>query len=608
MEVSIVLCTYNYPEIVKMCLDHIRKYADVSYELIVVDNGSDKELIEYLESQEDIKLIANSEDVGIPRSYNQGAEAASSDYILFMSCYSLLTEKALSSMLQCIKKENCAMVGPVSNNVSGHQNMQIPHQDINKLKDFITQNLEYNSGATKQVFRLLSHCMLIRKDIFEKVGGFDERFGLGTYEDDDLCLRLINQSYSIFMALDAFVYYINPLSLPNADLDGFNKRLRENRQIAKDKWGFDIANYLLNLRAPITISVCMIVKNEEEVLARCLDCVKEFADEIIIVDTGSTDRTKEIAQKYTDHVYDFTWIDDFAAARNFSFSHATKDYILWLDADDVISEDNIKKILQLKQNLDWSVDAVAMDYHLSFDANGNVTNSLRRNRLVKRSKQFKWHGAVHEYLAVHGRIIDSDIAIMHKSEWHDSDRNLRIYEKRLASGEVFSPRDQYYYANELLDHKMYEKAIEWYQIFLENEQGWVEDKIQACKKIVNCYHHLNDLEGAEKYIFRSFLYDTPRAEACCLLGYHFQLKQQYRLAVFWYKLAIQLEKPTHKWFMDHAAWTWVPHIQLCVCYDRLGEYELAYHHNEMAAKYIPDSPSVLHNREYLQKRLGINEK
>ncbi len=77
----------------------------------------------------------------------------------------------------------------------------------------------------------------------------------------------------------------------------------------------------------ITISLCMIVKNEEDVLARCLDCVQNLVDEIIIVDTGSTDRTKEIARRYTTRIIDFPWNDDFSAARNLSFSHATMDYI-----------------------------------------------------------------------------------------------------------------------------------------------------------------------------------------------------------------------------------------------------------------------------------------
>ena len=86
----------------------------------------------------------------------------------------------------------------------------------------------------------------------------------------------------------------------------------------------------------ITVSLCMIVKNEEDILARCLDSLKGLMDEIIIVDTGSTDRTKEIAANYTDKIYDFSWCDDFAAARNFSFYKATKEYIYAPDADEVL--------------------------------------------------------------------------------------------------------------------------------------------------------------------------------------------------------------------------------------------------------------------------------
>lgn len=89
-----------------------------------------------------------------------------------------------------------------------------------------------------------------------------------------------------------------------------------------------------------TISLCMIVKNEERVLARCLDSLADLVDEIIIVDTGSTDATKEIAARYTEQTYDFVWQDDFAAARNFSFSKASMDYIYVPDADEVLDEDN----------------------------------------------------------------------------------------------------------------------------------------------------------------------------------------------------------------------------------------------------------------------------
>ena len=80
----------------------------------------------------------------------------------------------------------------------------------------------------------------------------------------------------------------------------------------------------------ISVSLCMIVKNEEDVLERCLKSVAGLVDEIIIVDTGSTDRTREIATHFTNQIFDFPWQDDFSAARNEAFSHASMDYCMWL--------------------------------------------------------------------------------------------------------------------------------------------------------------------------------------------------------------------------------------------------------------------------------------
>ena len=106
----------------------------------------------------------------------------------------------------------------------------------------------------------------------------------------------------------------------------------------------------------------MIVKNEEKVLKRCLECLKDIVDEMIIVDTGSTDATKEIAGKYTDKIYAFPWIDDFAAARNFSFSKATMDYIYVADADEIIDEENKNRFKLLKQALLPEIEIVQMKY------------------------------------------------------------------------------------------------------------------------------------------------------------------------------------------------------------------------------------------------------
>jgi len=353
------------------------------------------------------------------------------------------------------------------------------------------------------------------------------------------------------------------------------------------------------------ISLCMIVKNEEDTLARCLASAKDIADEIIIVDTGSTDRTKEVARAFTDHIFDFVWIDDFSAARNYSFSLATQEYILWLDADDVIEEKDRKLFLELKQTLDPSVNSVRMNYNLVVDDHGNVVWSLARDRLVRRACHFQWIGAVHEYLAVSGNVKVSEIAITHKRSKPHTDRNLQIYRRRHEAGEPFTPRDLYYFANELRDHAFYQEAVDFYEQFLRTKLGWVEDNIAACIKIADCFAHLGNRDKQYQALLQTLVYDKPRAEFCCQLGELFMEEQQWEKAIFWYALAASLGAPPDSGMLvNHAAWTWLPHLQLCVCYDRLGDYDKARYHNDLALSHNPTHPSMLYNKEYFDKKFS----
>ena len=165
----------------------------------------------------------------------------------------------------------------------------------------------------------------------------------------------------------------------------------------------------------ITISLCMIVKNEEMVLSRSLESIKDIVDEIIIIDTGSTDKTKEIARQYTDKVYDFKWTQDFSQARNYSFSKATKDYQMWLDADDIITEENKEKILKLKESLNPNIDIVTFKYNTHFDKDNNPILTSTRGRLFKREKNYLWNDPIHEYIELRGNIYyANDIFVSHK--------------------------------------------------------------------------------------------------------------------------------------------------------------------------------------------------
>lgn len=159
-----------------------------------------------------------------------------------------------------------------------------------------------------------------------------------------------------------------------------------------------------------TISLCMITKNEEKYLEKCLNSVKDIVDEIIIVDTGSIDRTKEIANKFNAKIYDFKWIDDFSAARNESLKHAAKDWILVMDADETLDKEGISAIKDLVNGKDndsflflqknYTNDSKIAGFVNEEHSYGNKKYSGWYGsfiaRLFRNKKGFEFEGAVHE--------------------------------------------------------------------------------------------------------------------------------------------------------------------------------------------------------------------
>lgn len=350
----------------------------------------------------------------------------------------------------------------------------------------------------------------------------------------------------------------------------------------------------------MTVSLCMIVKNEEAVLGRCLDSVRGLMDEIIIVDTGSTDRTKEIAKQYTDDVYDFAWCDDFAAARNESFRYATMQYCMWMDADDVMLEADRKSFALLKQTLQPDVDVVMMPYHTGVDERGKPQLVYERERLLRRETGFVWQGAVHEVVVPAGKIVHSQVAITHKKEGPgDPGRNLRIYENLLSQGHVLDPREQFYYARELLAHARWQEAEEQLRTFLHREDGWVENQIEACRDLSRCLEWQGRKEEAMDALLHSLALDTPRAETCCELGRLCMNGKHWQQAVFWYEQALSCPRREQEGgFVREECYGYLPCIQLCVCCDKLGQLKQAEHYNEMAERFRPGDASCAYNRRY----------
>ncbi len=346
-----------------------------------------------------------------------------------------------------------------------------------------------------------------------------------------------------------------------------------------------------------TLSLCMIVKNEEETLGRCLSCAKQFADEIIIVDTGSSDKTKEIASKYTEKIFDFTWNNDFSEARNFSLSKASGKYLMWLDADDVISQDNIEKIIKLKQEL--SADMYMLKYVIAFDEMNNPTFSYFRERIFKRELGYKFTGFIHEAIPPFGNIKYLDIEIYHKKmKAGDPKRNLKIYNEKIKEGLILSPRELFYYARELFYNGKFKKCITTLKNYLKKEDLFLPNVIDAHKILSDCYINLGNNEKALDILLKSMNFSTPNAEICCRIG-ELLMQKDLAQAKFWYSCALICEKEFEKGaFIEDAYYGFIPYIQLSVICYNLGDLAQAKSFHQKAKAINPNHPSILYNEKF----------
>lgn len=351
----------------------------------------------------------------------------------------------------------------------------------------------------------------------------------------------------------------------------------------------------------VKISLCMIVKDEQDVIERCLKSVAKAVDEIIIVDTGSSDDTKKIARLYTEKIFDFVWTDDFSAARNFSFSHAHHPYLMWLDADDVVTEENVKKLLSLKDQLDISpADVVYMPYEIAFDENSKSVFTYYRERIVKKSANPVWIEPVHEVISVSGKSIYSDVAVQHrKIKTNASGRNLKIIQKQLDSGNKLSARLSYYYARELMFNDRLDESIAAFENFLTRKDAWSENCISACEDLSSCYEQRGDNPNAFKAAFAAFYYSPPRAKTMCRIAELFLKQDRLQEAEYWYLSALSTPLPTYSLgFVEADYHGYIPAVSLCVVYDKLGRKDDAEKYNEIAGSFKPNSPAYLYNKKY----------
>lgn len=334
----------------------------------------------------------------------------------------------------------------------------------------------------------------------------------------------------------------------------------------------------------ITISLCMIVKNEEKLLARCLDSVADIMDEIIIVDTGSTDQTKKVAARYTDKLYDFAWIHDFAAARNFAFSKATMEYVYSADADEVLDEENRKIFMRLKENLLPEIDIVQMYYANQLDF-GTIYNFDRelRPKLFKRLRTFVWEEPIHEQIMLEPVIYDSNVEIMHLPEGSHKNRDLAAFARMTSEGKRLSKRLHNIYAKELFisgEEQDFLAARAFFETSCADTERSLDEIKEAACVVARAARLGQDVEKFFKYALKVVACEGC-SEICCELGRYFMEHSDLEEAIVWFYNAVY---ETESILNIHSSGD-IPLRALSECYRLAGNREQAEAFGKLAEEW-----------------------
>jgi glycosyltransferase involved in cell wall biosynthesis len=371
-----------------------------------------------------------------------------------------------------------------------------------------------------------------------------------------------------------------------------------------------------------SLSVCTIVKNEAVLLPQMLDSIRSIADEIIIADTGSTDRTVEIAEGYGARVFKYEWHDDFAAARNYAAEQATRDWIFIIDADEVLTNpENIKKYLNAPPNTLYMFKVM----HISNTSDINFNSGCHSNGRIFPNKQgFEYAGAVHEHIIQTrdievNRVLITGSEIYHYgfSEYEESvrekfERNIRLLKIEMAK----SPQDQYFYYMHFLLGKEYlglndfHKALQCFNKCLampDIDENIIINTITYILKIFSIqsnWKKVNDY--CQKYAYICF----KNPDFCLIYGsFLSEVLKKYNEADFYYYKALEFKAENYPFMIyDQASITWKPLLFLGLNSRQRNDYQKAAEYLEQALVFTTGIWQIQYNLLHFYLKLNNREK
>ncbi len=325
-------------------------------------------------------------------------------------------------------------------------------------------------------------------------------------------------------------------------------------------------------------SICIIAKDEEKNIKRCLDSIKNFDCEIIIVDTGSSDRTKEIAYEYTSKVYDFQWINDFSAARNFSISKASYDWILVLDCDEWVQESASEEFMELAHKYPTYIGRLKRKNLTYLDSEKQMYVDMVERFFNRRN--YHYEGTIHEQVtplkSCELIVFDLPLTVLHsgyvgtKEELEDKRiRNTTLLKQALEK----NPDDPYLYfqlGQEYFCLDDYKTAADYYaKVLTYDLPPTLEYLRMTVQAYGNCLLHLNRIDEALQFehIYENFS-DTP--DFVFLMGRIYYLSGQPIKALGEFIKATSMNNPRAEGTNSYLCWYYIGLIN-----EKLGDVKNA---------------------------------
>ncbi|WP_378953198.1 glycosyltransferase [Pelosinus sp. sgz500959] len=335
------------------------------------------------------------------------------------------------------------------------------------------------------------------------------------------------------------------------------------------------------------ISLAMIVRNEGSRLAHCLDSVKDAVDEIVIVDTGSSDDTMEVARQYTENVYSYQWKDDFAAARNYALQQTTSEWILSLDADEQLhmEPDDLRSLLNTSAYSAFCLPLCALK---------PLTNNHQYDRfMVLRlfQRQYRFKGVIHEHVS-----IDDPSTVGYASHpiiWHTPvslaerhrrrGRNIAMLKKTICTQNPIDPHLLYYIGTEWFGVRRADLAIDAFKKALkEFSPEQIAFRSPTVRHLISCYKSVGKLDEAICLCLEESQHYPNYCDLFFEGGVLFELKKEYEVGMKWFKEAINSGPPPLPFFHTDGTDSYLAYYHLGYCAEKLGLIKEAKHYYEQA--------------------------